>query len=86
VGNISRKNEKNNISETKKIEPGKPRKINTFKSIHRKSLGHKKLTPLISVIKRVLNLLAMASTNRNELVDISAWLISMQKLASIKLD
>lgn len=86
IGNISKKNEKNNISETKKIEPGKPKKISTFKSIHKKSLGHKKLTPLTSVIKRVLNLLAIASTSKNELVDIKAWLISIQKLANIKLD
>jgi hypothetical protein len=34
----------------------------------------------------VLNLLAIASTNKNELVDISAWLISIQKLANIKFD
>lgn len=86
AGNRSRKNEKNRISETKKIDPGKPRNIKTFKSIHKNSLGHKKLTPLISVINLVLNLRATASTSRNELVEIKAWLMSIQKLANIKFD
>jgi len=45
-----------------------------------------KFIPLISVISLVLNLLAIASTNRNELVESKAWLIIMQKLESIKLD
>ena len=56
----------------KKIEPGKPKKIKEFKSIAKNNLGHIKLIPLISVIKRVLNLLATASTNKNEFVDKSA--------------
>lgn len=72
VGNRSKKKEKNNISDIKKIEPGKPRKIRTFSNIQRKSLGHKKFIPLISVIKRVLNRLATASTNKNEFVEIKA--------------
>jgi hypothetical protein len=70
----------------KKIEPGKPKKISKFTKLNRNSLGHKKLTPLISVINRVLNLLLIASTKRKELVDKRAWLISIQKLASIKHD
>lgn len=72
VGNRSKKKEKNNISDTKKIDPGKPKNIKTFNKIQRKSLGHKKFTPLISVIKRVLKRLATASTNKNEFVDINA--------------
>lgn len=50
----------------------------------KKSLGHKKLIPLISVIKRDLNRLFIASTSKNEFDDKSAWLINMQKLANIK--
>jgi len=72
VGNKSKKKEKNSISDTKKIEPGNPKKIKTFSNIQRKSLGHKKLTPLTSVIKRVLNRLATASTSKNEFVEIKA--------------
>lgn len=72
VGNKSKKNEKNNISDIKKIEPGNPKKINTFNKIQRNNLGHRKFKPLISVIKRVLNLLATASTNKNEFVEIKA--------------
>jgi hypothetical protein len=49
-------------------------------------LGHIKFIPLISVINLVLNLRAIASTSKNELVDNNAWLISIQKLASIKFD
>ena len=33
------------------------------------SFGHKKFIPLTSVSKRVLNLRAIASTNKNEFVD-----------------
>lgn len=54
------------------MEPGKPKKIKIFSKMERKSLGHKKLTPLISVIKRVLNLRATASTSKKELVEIKA--------------
>ena len=60
---------KNKNSAIKKIEPGKPKKINKFTKLNKNSLGHKKLTPLISVINRVLNLLLIASTRRKELVD-----------------
>lgn len=86
TGNKSKKNEKNKNSEIKNIEPGKPKKIRLFKSMARKSFGHKKLTPLISVINRVLNRLATASTSKNEFVDSKAWLINIQKFANNKLD
>ena len=72
AGKKSKKKEKNNISETKQIEPGNPKKINMFKSIDKNNLGHKKLTPLISVIRRVLNLRATASTSKKEFVEIKA--------------
>lgn len=85
-GNKSKKKEKNKISEMKNIEPGKPKNNKMFKRVTKNNLGHKKFKPLISVIKRVLNLLAIASTNKKELVDIRAWLISIAKLASSKLD
>jgi hypothetical protein len=71
-GNKSKKKVKNRNSETKKIDPGNPKKIRVFKSIARNNLGHIKFNPLISVIKRVLNLLATASTSKNELVESKA--------------
>jgi hypothetical protein len=84
---ISRKKKlKNKNSATKKIDPGNPKKINVLVKVTKKSLGHKKLTPLISVSKRVLNLLAMASTNKNEFVESNAWLINIQKLDIIRFD
>jgi hypothetical protein len=51
------------------MDPGKPKKIKQFTKLTKNSLGHKKLIPLISVIRRVLNLLPMASTNKNEFVE-----------------
>lgn len=86
TGNKSKKKVKNKNSEIKKIDPGNPKKIRVFKRIAKKSLGHIKFIPLTSVIRRVLKRLAMASTNKNEFVDNSAWLIIIQKLESIKLD
>lgn len=71
-GNRSRKKEKNKISEIKNIDPGKPKKINILRSTTRKSLGHKKFNPFISVINLVLNRRATASTSKNELVEINA--------------
>jgi hypothetical protein len=85
-GKRSKKKLKNKNSETKKIEPGNPKKIKLFKSVIRNNLGHKKLRPLISVKSLVLNLRAMASTSKNEFVDNNAWAIIIQKLASIKFD
>jgi hypothetical protein len=85
-GNRSKINEKKSTSERKKIEPGNPKKIRVFSSIAKNNLGHKKFNPLISVINRVLNRLATASTSRNEFVESKAWLISIQKLESIRFD
>ena len=85
-GNKSKKNVKNKNSETKKIDPGNPRKIKVFSKVIKNSLGHIKFKPLISVNKRVLNLRAIASTSKKEFVESSAWLIIIQKLASIKFD
>jgi hypothetical protein len=69
VGKRSKKKEKNKNSDMKNIEPGKPRKTKQFNNIARNNLGHRKFIPDISVIRRVLNLLATASTSKNELVD-----------------
>jgi hypothetical protein len=85
-GNRSMKKEKNKNSDTKNIEPGKPKNMSRFKREARNNFGHKKLRPPNSVMSLVLNLRAMASTSKNELVDSRAWLISMQKLASIRFD
>ena len=82
-GYKSKKKLKNNISATNIIEPGNPKNIKRFTRLTKKSLGHRKFTPLISVISLVLNRLPIASTSKNELVESNAWLISMQKLASI---
>jgi hypothetical protein len=86
IGNKSKKKLKNRNSATKKIEPGNPKKIRVFSNIAKNNLGHKKFNPLISVINRVLNRLATASTSRNEFVESKAWLISIQKLESIRFD
>ena len=69
IGNRSTKKEKKRNSETKNIEPGNPKNIKVFSNEHKNNFGHRKLIPLISVINLVLNLLAIASTNKNELVD-----------------
>jgi hypothetical protein len=83
---MSKKKEKKRNSAIKKIVPGKPKKIRQLARATKKSLGHKKLIPLISVIKRVLKRRLIASTRRNEFVESKAWLISIQKLASISGD
>jgi hypothetical protein len=72
IGNRSNKKLKNKNSDTKKMDPGNPRNISVLSNIIRNNFGHKKLIPLTSVIKRVLNLRATASTSKNELVDKSA--------------
>lgn len=72
AGYRSKKKLKKRISATNMIDPGKPRKMSKFTSATRKSLGQRKFTPLISVIKRVLNRRPIASTKRNEFVDRSA--------------
>jgi hypothetical protein len=68
------------------MDPGKPKNIKLLISIAINNFGHKKLIPDTSVIILVLNLLATASTSKKEFVDKRAWLINIQKLASIKLD
>ena len=68
-GKRSKKKLKNKNSATKKIEPGKPKNIKRFNKLIRNNFGHKKFTPLISVIKRVLKRRFTASTKRNEFVD-----------------
>lgn len=72
IGKRSKKKLKNKNSAMKKIEPGKPRKIKQLPKITRKSLGQRKLIPLISVIRRVLNLLFIESTSKKEFVEIRA--------------
>ena len=68
-GYKSKKKLKNRISATNMIEPGNPKNISRLTRLTRKSLGHRKFTPLISVIKRVLNRRPIASTRRKELVE-----------------
>ena len=85
-GNNSTKKEKNRNSDTKNMEPGKPKNIRRFTKAAKNNLGHRKFKPPNSVINLVLNLRAMASTSRNEFVESSAWAINIQKLANIKFD
>jgi len=86
TGKRSKKKLKKRNSAIKKIEPGKPKKTRQFTNEIRNSLGHKKFIPLISVINRVLKRRFIASTSRKELVDNRAWLINIQKLASMSGD
>jgi hypothetical protein len=85
-GKRSKKKLKNSISATNIIEPGKPKNTKQFIRPIKKSFGHKKLSPFISVISRVLKRLPIASTSKKELVESKAWLINIQKLANIKAD
>jgi hypothetical protein len=71
-GYRSKRKLKNKISAIKKIDPGKPKNIKQLTKLNKKSLGHMKLIPLISVIRRVLNRRLMASTKKNELEDSKA--------------
>jgi len=71
-GNKSKKKLKNKNSATKKIEPGNPKKTREFIKMSKKSFGHRKLIPLISVMRRVLNRRLTASTRRKEFVDNNA--------------
>lgn len=82
----SKKKLKNRISEMNIIVPGNPKKISKLIRPTAKSFGHKKLTPPTSVTSLVLNLLPIASTSKNEFVERRAWLISMEKEASIRAD
>jgi len=72
TGKRSKKNEKKSISDTNIIDPGKPRNTKVFNRLTRKSLGHKKLSPLISVISLVLKRRLIASTKKKEFVDSKA--------------
>jgi hypothetical protein len=72
TGNRSNMKLKNKNSDTNIIDPGKPKKIRQFSNVIRKSFGHIKFKPLISVSSRVLNLRAIASTSKNEFVESSA--------------
>jgi hypothetical protein len=83
---MSKKNVKNKNSAMKNIVPGNPKKTKQFMRDARKSLGQRKLTPLISVIRRVLKRRFSASTKRNEFVDRRAWLISIQNPDNIRQD
>lgn len=85
-GNRSKKKLKKRISATNITDPGNPRKIRQFTNPIKNNFGQRKFKPLTSVIKRVLNRRPMASTSRKELVDKRAWLINIQKLASIRAD
>lgn len=68
-GYKSKKKLKNKISDINMSEPGNPKNINMLTRLIKKSLGHKKFTPLISVINRVLNRRPIASTSKNEFVE-----------------
>ena len=68
-GKRSKKKLKNKNSAIKKIDPGKPKKIKQFSKDIKNSLGHKKLTPLISVVRRVLKRRLTASTNKKEFAE-----------------
>ena len=71
-GNKSKMKLKNKNSDTNIIEPGKPKNISVLSKVIKKSLGHIKFIPLTSVNNLVLNLRAIASTNKNEFVDNNA--------------
>ena len=71
-GKKSNKKEKKSISAINIIEPGKPKKTNRFSRLTRKSLGARKLIPLISVTRRVLKRRPIASTNKKEFVESKA--------------
>jgi hypothetical protein len=68
------------------IDPGNPKNTKVFNRLTKKSFGHKKLIPFISVINRVLKRRFIASTRKKEFVESKAWLISIEKLASIRAD
>ena len=71
-GKRSKKKEKNRNSDTKKIDPGNPKKIKLFNNVIKNNFGHKKFIPPTSVNKRVLNRRAIASTRRKEFVESNA--------------
>jgi hypothetical protein len=81
-GISSSKKVKNKTSAIKKTDPGKPKKRSKFIKAKKNSRGQRKFKPLISVTNRVLKRRLIASTKKNEFDEISAWLISIPKLAS----
>lgn len=68
------------------MDPGNPKNTSKFTRLTKNNLGHKKLTPLISVMRRVLKRRAIASTKRNEFVESNAWLINIQNPDNIRDD
>jgi hypothetical protein len=68
------------------IDPGKPKKTRVLTKLTRKSFGHKKFKPFTSVIRRVLKRRLIASTKKKEFVESNAWLINIEKLASMSAD
>ena len=84
AGKRSKKKAKKRISETNIIEPGNPKKIKRLSKLIKKSFGQAKLIPLTSVTSLDLKRLPTASTSKKELVESRAWLMSIQKLASIR--
>ena len=86
MGYKSKRKEKKSTSDINIIEPGNPKKTSKFAKATINSFGQRKLTPLISVTKRVLNLRPIPSTSKKEFVESNAWLINIQKPANIKED
>lgn len=72
TGKKSKKKLKNKNSEMKNMDPGKPKKTNIFSRDIMNSLLQLKFRPLISVTRRVLNRLDIASTIKKEFVEIKA--------------
>lgn len=68
------------------IDPGKPKKTKVLTKATKNNLGQMKLIPLTSVISLVLKRRPIASTKKNEFVERRAWLINIQKLASMRAD
>jgi hypothetical protein len=68
-GKRSKRKLKNKTSAIKKIEPGKPKKTKQLRRLTKNNFGEEKLIPLISVTRRVLKRLLIASTKKKELED-----------------
>lgn len=69
----------------KNNEPGNPKKTTIFNKLNKNNLGHKKFIADISKINLVLNLLAIESIIKKELVDSIAWLIYIPKADKSKI-
>jgi len=68
-GYRSKKNEKNRISATNMIDPGNPKNTSKLSRLTKNNLGHIKLIPFTSVIKRVLKRRPILSTSKKEFVE-----------------